>query len=190
MAPPSLFTEELVEDLLASLQECPLITRLCRAERFPHVSTVYDWMDDPNKTLHWREDAPTFAEAFARARARGFDSMAEETIDIADDTRHDTTEITLKSGETIEAPNREWIMRTKVRVDARHWLLSRAQPRKFSEKHISAATDESVQTVRVLDLGTGPDRPEDVPAGMESRLLPEGAGSSTIGPGTPGLDAE
>lgn len=92
----------------------------------------------------WVLDNDDFAPHYARAREIGYQSMADELIEISDDGRNDWMEIISKSGQAIDVPNKEVIDRSKLRVDTRKWLLSKALPKIYGDKvEVNAKHDAS-----------------------------------------------
>ncbi len=65
------------------------------------------------------------ANRYAHARTRGLDRMAEEILDIADDSGGDWVEDKL---------NPEVVARARLRVDSRKWILSKLVPKKYGDK--------------------------------------------------------
>lgn len=92
----------------------------CRQEGAPSYVTVYGW----------RLNDDAFAERFARARDIGHDAIAEECLEIADESAFDAIE-----GEdgTLRA-NAEVIQRSKLRVETRLKLLAKWSPKKYGDK--------------------------------------------------------
>ena len=86
----------------------------------PGVQTVSDW----------RDKYETFSVNFARAREEGYDAIAQECLDIADESRLDTSED--KNGNL--SPNGEWMARSRLRVETRLKLLAKWCPKKYGEK--------------------------------------------------------
>lgn len=78
-----------------------------------------------------RKDAD-FAAQYARAKQDQADVLADEIIEISDDSTKDIDIITM--GE-IQVPmvNKEVIMRSKLRVDSRKWLAAKLAPKKYGE---------------------------------------------------------
>jgi hypothetical protein len=68
-----------------------------------------------------------FGDTFARAYARRIDAFEEDILEIADQTEDDYRE-TL-TGRMV--PNKEVVLRSKVRIEARQWLMSRRDPKKW-----------------------------------------------------------
>lgn len=92
---------------------------ICRESWAPSESTVRGW---------GREDSD-FAAQYARARAVGYEKLADELLEISDDSSSDTI-----STEQGERPNSEWISRSRLRVDTRKWLLSKMLPKVYGDK--------------------------------------------------------
>ena len=85
----------------------------------PSVNTFYKWIeDDESKMKH-----------YARATTIRADFLFEEIIEISDDSSDDT--ITTEFG---EKANAEWINRSRLRVDARKWVVSKLNPKKYGDK--------------------------------------------------------
>lgn len=62
-----------------------------------------------------------FREEFEHAQMAGLQKVADELMQIADDSSRDWT----TDAQGREVVNREWIERTKIRIDTRKWLLER-----------------------------------------------------------------
>ena len=78
---------------------------------------------------HWKDDHPEFLTAFGRAREEGFDSLASDCLEIADDERHDW-KLSKKGAITDEVS----IARARLRVDTRLKLLAKWAPKRYGEK--------------------------------------------------------
>ena len=77
----------------------------------------------------WKKKHPALSVAIACAREEGFDAIAAECLAIADDTRDDT--ISTDKG---DFPNKEWILRSRLRVETRLKLLSKWDPKRYGDK--------------------------------------------------------
>lgn len=88
-------------------------------------------MPDPAAVLIWAMDdkGPGFTQQYARARELGYQVMAEDLTEIADDGTNDWQET-----ETGQQPDHEHIQRSRLRVDTRKWLLSKALPKIYGDK--------------------------------------------------------
>ena len=90
-------------------------------------------MPDKSTVLRWLRDKEEFRAQYARARQNQAEVFAEEILDIADDGRNDWEEREGRGGKYI-ALNREAIERSKLRVDARKWVMSKLLPKKYGDK--------------------------------------------------------
>jgi hypothetical protein len=102
----------------------PLRT-ICREDGMPDESSVRAWALDPRHPI---------AERFMRAREMGLYSMADEILEIADDSRNDHVDKLTRSGEVVRVVDEEAISRSRVRIAARQWLLAKALPQAFGER--------------------------------------------------------
>jgi hypothetical protein len=84
------------------------------------------------------------AGRFARAREEGFDAIAEEALEIADDGTNDWKTREKESGETYEALNHEHVQRSKLRVETRLKLLAKWDPKRYGEKIDLTSSDGSM----------------------------------------------
>lgn len=72
---------------------------------------------------------PKFKERMEEARSAGYEILAEECLEIADETAFDTTETARGM-----SANKEWMQRSKLRVETRLKLLAKWHPKKYGEK--------------------------------------------------------
>jgi hypothetical protein len=61
--------------------------------------------------------------------------MVEEILEIADDASRDTIQT-----EHGQRADNEWIARSRLRVDARKWLMARLAPKKYGDKMLKEHT--------------------------------------------------
>lgn len=107
----------------------------------PKISTFLRWC---------LEDKP-LADHYARARDIQMDVWAEECLEIADDDAGDFgfKKVRNEDGESAEVfINKDNIQRAKLRIDERHWQMSKQRPKKYGDlsKHeITGAEGGPVQ---------------------------------------------
>jgi len=116
---PSLYTPQIIEKIVAGLSQGTPLTVICSEPGMPNDDTVRDW----------GKKMPEVSRAIARGRELGFDKIALEAIAIADDGRSDT--ITTDDGREIQ--DKEWIQRSKLRVETRLKLLAKWDPKRYGE---------------------------------------------------------
>lgn len=120
------------------------LRQICRDPEMPGKSTFYEWLDAD----------PELAGRFARARARGHDEIAEETLEIADDGRNDYVERISADGSAQKVFDPEHVQRSKLRIETRLKLLAKWDPKRYGEKVDLAVTGElKVESItrRIID---------------------------------------
>lgn len=133
---PSSFTQEIADEICERLSAGEPLRVICRDDHMPSWRTVYDWMDA----------RPEVSTAIAGARARGFDAIAEECLEIADETAFDTKE----GAQGALVANSEWISRSKLRVETRLKLLAKWDPKRYGDKvALTGADGGAVQFERI-----------------------------------------
>jgi hypothetical protein len=121
---PSRLTIEVAEQLCLRLMEGASLRAACQAEGMPAVSTVLRWLADPDPDKDW------FRRLHGTARYGRAWLLADEIIEIADDGSNDTYED--DEGQT--KVDYDIVMRSKLRVDARKFVLSKLMPERFGAK--------------------------------------------------------
>lgn len=118
---------------------------ICADDDMPVKSSILKWLG-----LH-----QDFADQYARAREAQADHFAEEILDIADDGTNDWMK-RQQGEETVEVANHEHISRSKLRVDARKWLMSKMAPKKYGDKITQEVTGaDGAPLVPVLNVSIG-----------------------------------
>jgi hypothetical protein len=123
---PTLYTEEVGKEICARLADGESLNSICKADHMPHESTVRSWALDPEHPI---------STNYVRARELGYMRMADEIVEISDDGTNDWME--RNHGDDKESSwsvNGEHVSRSKLRVDTRKWLLSKALPKVFGDK--------------------------------------------------------
>lgn len=118
------FTQEKADEICERLSKGEPLTWICRDEHLPAERTVGDWT----------KAHPAFGADFAQARARGFDAIAAQCLEIADASENDTLQVPTNDGGSREVVNTEWISRSKLRVETRLKLLAKWDPKRYGEK--------------------------------------------------------
>lgn len=143
---PGSYNPEIADEIVHRLAEGEALIAICRDAHMPARSTVHGWYID---------DVEGFAAKYARARDAGLERMAEETIEIADDSGLDV--VMTDDG---PRPDGEVINRAKLRVDTRKWLLSKLAPKRYGDRLQVDATvsveamDDSELRATVMELAT------------------------------------
>lgn len=120
----SVYTPEIAERICVELASGRTLRDVCRDEGMPPESTVRLWVQD---------DREGFAAHYTRAREIGYHAMAEDLLEIADDARNDWM-LRRGEGDAGYEANGEHIQRSRLRLDTRKWLLSKALPKVYGDK--------------------------------------------------------
>lgn len=133
-------TPELEGELLELLASGKTLLQVCEDERFPTESAIR------KKALEDKD----FGARYTHAREVGYLRMADELLEIVDDGRNDWMTTKTKGGQDIEVVNKEAVERSRLRFQARQWLLSKALPKIYGDKLDVKATHESGESFKAL----------------------------------------
>jgi hypothetical protein len=126
---PTIYTEEVGDIICARLADGESLNAICKDDGMPAESTVRSWAIDPEHPISAR---------YVRAREIGYMKMADELLEISDDGTNDWMARAGQEGETTAySVNGEHVSRSKLRVDTRKWLLSKALPKVFGDKVVN-----------------------------------------------------
>jgi hypothetical protein len=88
-------------------------------------------LDIPVRTVNqWRQEDKEIALQFDEARDMGYDAIAADCLEIADDGSRDY--MTLADGR--EVPDHDHISRSKLRIETRMKLLAKWDPKRYGDK--------------------------------------------------------
>lgn len=150
---PVRFSRELAERICDDLARGMTLRAVCRQGGMPDASTVIGWV---------RDDKCGFAQQYARAREIGYQVMADELIEIADDGTNDWVERETERGAQVLCDH-DHVTRSRLRVDARKWLLSKALPKVYGDKVAVTGGDGGAITTEVTYRWAR--SPDEVPSG-------------------------
>lgn len=123
MAAHSKRSPELDDRICERLANGEPLRQICRDEQINHVTVAV-----------WRKNDPVFDERVKAARAAGFDAIAEDCLEIADDARNDWMDARAKDGDEKALEfNGEHVQRSKLRVWARLQLLAKWDPKRYGD---------------------------------------------------------
>lgn len=122
---PSLYTAKLVESIAARLSRGEPLAVICRDPGMPTYRSVKNWMDS----------RPEVSSAIARAREEGFDAIASDCLEIADDSRNDWMDRAADEGDEKALQfNGEHVQRAKLRIETRLKLLAKWDPKRYGDR--------------------------------------------------------
>jgi len=120
---PSKYSPEIARVICEQLSEGVPLRQICRENAgFPAWRTVYDWMG--------RDEA--LSASIARARDIGYDAIAEECLQIADNIELGQKQVMTDEGSatTVE----DMLGHRKLRIETRLKLLAKFHPTKYGDK--------------------------------------------------------
>lgn len=88
----------------------------------PARATVSKWVT---------QNTDGFADQYARARDEGLDVLAEDILDISDESG---AKVLHQGEQTDVVMDAATIARNRLRVDARKWYLSKLAPKRYGDK--------------------------------------------------------
>lgn len=144
---PTKRTPEVEQRIIDGLCDGIPLRELCRQDGMPNWRTVYDWI---------AADAD-LAARIAHARELGFDAIAEDILDIADDGTNDWVERKRNDGSTAVVIDSEHVQRSKLRIETRLKLLAKWNPKKYGEKQMTELTGADGGAVQV-ESGLSPEQ--------------------------------
>lgn len=119
------FSQEIADAICERIAGGESLRSICADPDMPVTSTVCKWLG--------RQKA--FAEQYARARELQADALFDEILEIADDGNNDWMERKGEDGQSLGwRENGEALRRSVLRVDARKWMASKLQPKKYGDK--------------------------------------------------------
>lgn len=137
---PSVYTQELADRICEGLRDGKTLRAVCRQDGMPDEKSVRTWAADPTHP---------FAPQYAQAREIGYQVMADELLEISDDSKNDA----IVDEEGNERPNTEFVARSRLRVDTRKWLLSKALPKIYGDRVETRVVGADGGAVEVKDIG-------------------------------------
>ena len=125
---PSVYSEALGDEICEEIAFSDLgIEHLCnRFDHWPSARTIHRWI----------ESDEAFRQKYTRAREKQAEFMAEQIVNIADDSVNDTQ--VDDDGKTIV--NFDHIARARLRVEARKWVAAKLLPKKYGERTTTEIT--------------------------------------------------
>lgn len=142
MGRPSKYSPEIAARICEAISTSTKgLHSICQAADLPGVTTVMMWLRD-------HED---FRKQYAHAREAQADFLGGQILDIADDGSNDL--MTIEKGDSsYEMENKEVTNRSKLRVDARKWLMSKLAPKKYGDKIEVSGDAANPLTVKITGM--------------------------------------
>jgi len=141
---PTDYTQEIADTICERIADGESLRAICSEDDMPNKATVFRWLAKHTE----------FSDQYARARDEQAETLFDEILDIADDSRNDWVAAHGDDdGNQGWRENTEAIRRSQMRIDARKWMAGKLKPKKYSEKHIIAGDVENpLQTITRIEL--------------------------------------
>ncbi len=123
-------------------------THTCGLER---LCSMYDDLPSKFTVNLWRYRHPEFSTRYAQAKMVQADLLAEECLEISDNSSGDT-KINPETGE--EYLNSEFVARARLRIDTRKWLAAKLLPKQYgkaAEEPEKTKSDSESVLEKILD---------------------------------------
>lgn len=119
---PTMYTIELAREICRAIATSSKgLKHICAEnEHFPAWRTIYEW----------RFDNEEFAQMYAQAKRAQAELLAEDILEISDDTTLDT--VYDKDGNPRQ--NSEWVNRSRLKVDTRKWIAAKLLPKVYGDR--------------------------------------------------------
>jgi hypothetical protein len=138
------YTPEIAEKICAEIVDGRSIRSICQDEGMPAKRTV----------MYWLGRHPDFRAMYEAARLIQADLIFDEILEIADDGTNDFVEREVESGRKVKTFDNEHFGRSRLRVDARKWVLCKMIPKKYGD-YLKQDVEVSGQLDLVARLAEG-----------------------------------
>jgi hypothetical protein len=133
--------ERIFKDIILDIESGMSLRASLLKEDRPESHTFYKWIEaDEEKILQ-----------YARGTEKRADVIFEDILSIADDASGDKK--FTENGEVIDS---EFVARSRIRIDARKWMLGKMQPKKYGDKIQQEHSGEVTTNIISLGAGTKP----------------------------------
>ncbi len=164
MATPRKKSEDKLKVGRPSIYNAEIAKRICHVVAthtlgYRRLHAMYPDLPYEQTVREWRLDYPEFGLLYAQAKLLQAELLAEECLDIADDSRNDWMESLSdeEKGNGFKL-NAEHINRARLRIDTRKFFASKLLPKKYGdlinqnlEEANKAVHEESMKRAEVLE---------------------------------------
>jgi hypothetical protein len=119
----SVYTDALADEICERLSQGESLNKICRDPHMPAENRVRQWALDDKADKSGL--GAGFAAKYARARTIGYDRLADQVIDIADEN---------PPLDALGHVDTGWVQLQRLKTDNRKWLLSKALPKKYGDR--------------------------------------------------------
>lgn len=113
------FSQEIFDEICVRIAEGESLRKICKDDKMPSLVAVWKWLNNSEELV----------KQYTRAREEQAETFVDEILDIADESKDDTS--IDENGKLII--NQEVIARSRLRVDSRKWIASKLKPKRFGD---------------------------------------------------------
>ncbi len=132
------YSQKQIEDyfnvICERITEGESLRSVLKDENMPSRQTFYKWIKDKDKLF----------DQYVRATSIRADVIFEEMFDIADNGTNDYKSVDIGDGIEVQKVNTDHIQRSRLRIDARKWALSKMNPKKYGDKLDITSDDKPI----------------------------------------------
>jgi hypothetical protein len=137
--------DQIFDYVCENIEKGRALRKVLKDENMPSSKTFFNWLD-----LY-----PEKVKQYARATEIRAEAIFDDILSIADENSNDT----YITDDGLERVNNDVIQRSRLRIDARKWVLSKLNPKKFGDKVQNELSGTITQ--EVLKIGYGNTDDED-----------------------------
>lgn len=149
---PNQFSQDMVDVICLRLADGESLNSICRDPAMPRKGLVFEWL-----TAY-----PSFANQYARACEMRADHWFEELYEAATDGRNDFYDrpVFNAKSELVRVErvlDGEAVARSRLRVDALKWMMSKLNARKYGDKvdlNVGGQVDNPLRLVAAVAITT------------------------------------
>ncbi|MBT4498077.1 MAG: terminase small subunit protein [Gemmatimonadetes bacterium] len=116
---PTRYKRGLANEICDRIALGETLRKICEEEEMPDRRTVFRWLEKHDEFRH----------QYTRSRELQQEHFADEILDIADDGQNDWMDTNI--GPMVD---KEAVLRSKLRVDTRKWLMGKVAPKKYGDR--------------------------------------------------------
>lgn len=129
-----------------------IIDRICKhiSENNASLRSALMLHDMPDATTFyiWINEDESKSKQYARACEQRAENIFEEILEIADENALDIT-MDDEGGYNV---NGEIVQRSRLKIDARKWMLSKMQPKKYGDKLDVTSDNKPINTTMQIEV--------------------------------------
>lgn len=129
--------DKIFETVFTEIINGRAVRNILKDEGMPNATTFFEWLSQDEEKN----------KQYARACELRAEALFDEILEIADDKSQD-----VEYTENGQTQNSEFIQRSRVRIDARKWVASKLNPKKFGDKVDVTTQGEKINQPQAIQI--------------------------------------